>query len=1115
MSPDPSSVGRTLASVRAYLRKRLRGTALVWGGACVAVMLFAAWALVGSGWRVGSLVPLLLDALLVASLGGVILWVRGLGRETLQDQPLAVAMEDSAQLRRGTVLGSIELERTLPPGTSEELAREAAREAASGLVGHEASALSGSLGTRFQRASRRGLAALGVLIPLLVLVTAFSPERAARAWRGLVRPLNAYTGGDYSPLEVRPGSVEVLRGSPVLVQISAPGREQVTLRWVAPGAIPQQVVLDLEDGETAYPFERIDADVEYWAETPDGARSDRFVLSPINPLLVTDLTLQFTYPTHTSLPPEERREPFAPAFVPVGTRVRIVGRASRPLQEAALVLEGAAEPAVEMTPVGSAFEGEWVPTRSGTYSWRFVDPEGEVPESMPTSLPLTLVRDSLPSLEVLFPGVDTVMPISHKQPLVVEARDDYGLSYVSVHAVQSGVDLAARSTTQDLALDGSRDVVARPLLDLSGWALLPGDSVLYSVRAVDNAPVGQVVESRRFVLRVPELAELRRTAGAELDSLAARLAQIAERADEQGEDTRNLDQASQQREDVGGRMGFDEREQMQQAVEEQRGLDGQLETMQNELQQLNDELREAGLADPELRKDMEELEALLESLLTDEMKEQLEELSQSVDEAQAAEAREQLSDLAEAQEEMRERLEEALERFRRAAVEQDFRATTEEARELAEEERALADALREGDDPELRAEQQQELSDQSEALQERMDALRERLEQLGEERASERVDAATEQMERARQQMQQAAQQARQNPQEAGERADEAAEALEEGMQELQEAQAQMAAEIMERIMEALERAADNALELAQQQSELRRQMRGASDEERQELLGEQTGVVEGARNLARSLNEALQINPAEGNPLSERAQEARQRAQMTADALAQGQGAQPSAAASAEGAVDALNRLALAAMATTDQMGQSGEQQMSGDQVMEQLEQLAQQQSEMLNQSEQMMPMQLGEQAMQSQMQQMSEGQDAISSELGELSDEPGAEEQALGDLEALAEEAAEIAEMLRGGRLDREIMERQQELFHKLLDAGRSLEQEEEEEEDERESTTAGTYERRDAPPVSEAQLNAVRFPMPSAEALARLSPAERQLVRRYFERLNRQTPPPGRGR
>ncbi|MCA9737362.1 MAG: hypothetical protein KC645_07035, partial [Gemmatimonadetes bacterium] len=1036
--------------------------------------------------------------------------------DLLAERRVAAAVEDSAALRRGTVLGSLELERKVPEGTSAGLARAATDEAARGLAGRTPRELTGALGARVDGVARRGLAALGLIVPALVVLLALTPQRSWQAVRGLARPVHAYLGGDYPPLEVTPGSVEVLRGSPVLIRVRAPGRTEVTLRWVVRGAIPQERTQPLEDDETGFPFERVDADIEYWAETPDGARSERYVLSPINPLLVTDLTLQLSFPAHTGIPPEELREPLPPATLPVGTRIRILGRASRTLAEASLELPGAPEAGVVLTPVGAAFEGEWSPSRSGAYEWRFRDPEGEAPETAPAPFELTLVRDSLPALTVVFPGVDTVMPISHKQPLVVEARDDYGLDHVAVVAVQSGAGLAARSTTQRLPLDGARDVMARPLLDLSEWKLLPGDSVRYRVRATDNSPLAQTVESDEFLLRVPELAELRRTAGQELDSLAERLSRLTEQAGAEAEDSRDLERASQQREQAGGRMGFEERERMREALEGQQDVDGQLETMQNELQDLADQLREAGLADPELRKSMEELEALLESLLTDEMREQLQELSNSLDQSQASQAREDLSRLAEQQEEMRQRLEEALERFRRAAVEQDFRATTEEARELAEQERALADALREGDDPEKRAEQQEELAAEAEALQERMEALRERLEQLGEERASERVQQASERMEQARQAMQRAAQQAQQSPEQAGQSADQAAEAVDEGMREMEEAQRQMAAEIMERIMEALDRAAEDALELAERQSELRRQMRGADEETRARLRQEQSTVMEGARNLERGLSEAMQVNPAEGNPLTERATEARERTQQTAEALEAPADSRTSAAAAAEGAVDALNRLALAAMAASEQMSQNGQQSMSGEQVMEQLEQLAEQQSELLNQSEQMMPMQLGEQAMQSQMQQMAQGQQSVAEELGQLSDEPGAEEQAMGDLEALAQEAQAIAQLLQEGRLDREVMERQQDLFHRLLDAGRSLEKEEEEETEERESTTAGSYERRDVAPLAPELLRGPRYPLPSAEQLERLTPAERELVRRYFERLNRQaSPPPGPGR
>jgi hypothetical protein len=188
--------------------------------------------------------------------------------------------------------------------------------------------------------------------------------------------------------------------------------------------------------------------------------------------------------------------------------------------------------------------------------------------------------------------------------------------------------------------------------------------------------------------------------------------------------------------------------------------------------------------------------------------------------------------------------------------------------------------------------------------------------------------------------------------------------------------------------------------------------------------------------------------------------------------------------------------------MAVAAQMGQQGQGQ-GGDEVGEQLEQLAQQQGELMNQSGQLMPMQLGQQAMSQQMQQLSQGQESVAGDLGDLADEPGSE-QSLGDLRALAREAQALAQELAQGRLTPEIAQRQERLFHRLLDAGRSLEREEMSEE--RESEEPGAFERGVVSPLSPEALGAMPYRLPDGEQLQRLSPAVRQLVLQYFERLNR---------
>lgn len=199
---------------------------------------------------------------------------------------------------------------------------------------------------------------------------------------------------------------------------------------------------------------------------------------------------------------------------------------------------------------------------------------------------------------------------------------------------------------------------------------------------------------------------------------------------------------------------------------------------------------------------------------------------------------------------------------------------------------------------------------------------------------------------------------------------------------------------------------------------------------------------------------------------------------------------------------------------------GQGGQGEGSGDaqqQTSEALEALAQQQGSLMNQTGSLVPMQLGEQAQERQMQEISQEQQQVADELGEMSQNPEQEGEALGDLEALAQEAEALAQMLAQGRLDPETLRRQERLFHRLLDAGRTLQRDEES--DERESETAGEFERATVLPLSLEALDAFRYALPDAAALSRLPPAQRQLVIDYFERLNRERPrgqnPGGEGR
>jgi len=307
VSPFLLNIDKRVGAVRAYLEHRTRGAAALWAGVVLAGVLVAAWFLSGpDGWRQGSDVPLVLDMLLILVIVvGLRLLRRGMQR-WFSEAPLASAMEDAARLKAGTVRGSLELARGIPEGVSESLAGHAAQRAL-GDLDRPDSELAGTLGHGVRSWIRRGTGLMVAMALVLTTLTIMAPARAGRAWAGLSTPLSIMADPVLPPVQLSPGTVDVLRGSDVLVRVEAPSRETVELVWQSAGDAGPTETLVLTNGVAERTFQRISAAIEYRVGTPDGATTQTYRLTPVDPLFVSDLRVEVAYPPHTGLPPEEFR----------------------------------------------------------------------------------------------------------------------------------------------------------------------------------------------------------------------------------------------------------------------------------------------------------------------------------------------------------------------------------------------------------------------------------------------------------------------------------------------------------------------------------------------------------------------------------------------------------------------------------------------------------------------------------------------------------------------------------------------------------------------------------------------------------------------------------------
>jgi hypothetical protein len=135
-----------------------------------------------------------------------------------------------------------------------------------------------------------------------------------------------------------------------------------------------------------------------------------------------------------------------------------------------------------------------------------------------------------------------------------------------------------------------------------------------------------------------------------------------------------------------------------------------------------------------------------------------------------------------------------------------------------------------------------------------------------------------------------------------------------------------------------------------------------------------------------------------------------------------------------------------------------------------------------------------------QAQARALARQQRQVADKLEELGDGAGGDKAA-----KLAQEARQLAEALDGSRIDASTLARQQQLFKKLLDAGRSLEKDDREQSDRREAK-AGNDLNQFRPEATSAQgKNATRFREPTWDELRGLSADERRIILEYFKKLN----------
>jgi len=1059
-------------------------------------------ALAGAGLALAPrVVPVLIAWLLIAGVTATAVALARRAGRIVAPQLVGRLVETAARARAGSVVG------LLAPGTagrgggaSPELLR-LADDRAVAVVARAAPAVQRVLlrGTRDSLIVAAIAAALGA-----ALFVAASPTagRAAAFWHPFRTLADAR-----APVRLTVDRTTVRRGDSVTVTLEVPAATRATLWTRRPGEAwaPAPVALD-SLGRATRRLGPLESDLYLRASSGTRRSVERKVVVRV-PAFIAGLQLTARYPAYLAHPDEPLVPGADTIAIPEGSTIVTSGAASVPLTTAAW-RHGGTRTGLKVD--GAAFAGRIEPSGSGVWMLEVATADGAPMEGGAPELVLRVIPDSAPVVTLPIPGRDTTLPLSLKQPLVVDAHDDHGLTrlqVVSWRVSQTGKVGEAVRESLDVSGAGERAIV-QGVIDAERRGLLPGDTLRIRAEAWDNAPVPHVGRSPEIALRLPSLEELRaatraatRDVATAADSIAAAQRDLGTRTGDLAQQ-RSRDAAGQRRPGDAGRDGtlpFQATERAQAVAREQEALQERVRELSRAVEEIARAAQAAGLDDTAFQARLREVQELLQRAVTPELAARLRELQEALLRLDPEAMRRALERLAEAQQQLRAELERSQELFRRAAVEGALATLAADAEDLKRRQAEWnhSDALH----PDSAAAARQR------ALAERTDSLTSGIERVTTDLGTPPGPALAAPRQAAKQAgaaMQRAAQSADQGQasgaKDAGTEAEQQLSTIPEALRGRRDS---LAREWREETLAALDRALSETAALAERQQRvaeaLRRGESGAA------TRAEQGSVEEGTDAVARQIREAAGRHALVSPQLDAALGYAKRQMAAARGQLEEADPNPSEAAGSAEDAVDALNATALALVRSRARV--AGAQSGTGfAEAVEQLARLARDQQGLNAQAQGLLPMMgASGEAVAEQLRALAARQRALAEQLEKV--QAGGASSAAGPL---AQEAKELARQLEAGRLDRQTIERQQRLYHRLLDAGRTLSNDEPDENKERVSRAA-TGDSIHVPAVLKPGATGAgpRLRYPTWEELQGLTPEQRRLVLEYFRRLNAPSP------
>ncbi len=904
-----------------------------------------------------------------------------------------------------------------------------------------------------------------LIFAAVVLVLFFTFPGAIKI--GLMRVL--YPGEDWHrplpfTLKNLTGDVQVLKNEPITLscQITGllPDELQLVIQTVADsnGAVQHQMVPLALNGSNQYQYTipHVQQPFQYWFEGVLNSlqykgrvgRSSVGKVTVISRPVVREIRLKYLPPAYTGEEPRWLDPNTGNVTVLSGSRLSLSILADRILKEAWIQLQDSVRIPLQVR--GREAMGEWHVRTSVEYQVFVKDLNGSL-NFEPVTYTLVVLPDAPPQVEILVPGADVDLGEALTVPIKIEATDDYGFARMwlkgrIIRAGSTGDTVQFQQPVPFQTVENGR-ALSMVEWNLADLYLIPDDYIEYYAEVWDNNTVTgpSVGRSRTYVIRLPSLIDI-------MEESNANLAEARDEVEQTLETTREIRKKLEEiNRDLkrDKRLSWEEQKEIEQQLQRHQEVQKKLEEVQRQLQETIEQLDKNAMLSPDVLEKYFELQEMLQQLMPPEMQKIMQELQQALQQMNPQKIQQAMQRLQASLQEFEQQIERTYELFKQVEMERRLDELTQMAQRLAEEQQKISDKLRQ-------AIQNQEpppgeLTSQQANIQREFAFLKEKLrstEQFFQENratTAQKLQQVTQFSEQRNidQQIAQTKQQLEQNlATRAQESSDQVASDLQSMQQMLQQTRQEMVQAQKNQLMQGMQKVTRDLLEASFTQEAIMRDTRRLSYASplMRKVARREANLRENLQATTRQIielsHQTFFISPRMNQLLQEMYRNMERALQEMEERNPR------SAARYQQQAMAAMNQAILTMQSAMKQLGQASSA-TGFEEFMKQLEQMAQAQGQLNQQS-----MSLFQQMQQGRLQLSDEAlarlaaqQEMIRRSLQQLQQQQGNRRNIAGRLDGIARQMEEVVQQLQRQQLDRKVIERQQQILSRLLEAQKSI--------------------------------------------------------------------------